>query len=96
MDHPPIPSLAGQTLGNWNLLRQLGEGSFGAVYEAQHQAIAQRRAAVKVLHPHLSTDAVVQRLGERRPAGKAEHQSRQQQLAARKAHHVTSPRKSRT
>ena len=77
MDHPPIPSLVGQTLGNWSLLRQLGEGAFGAVYEAQHQAIAQRRAAVKVLHPHLSTDPVVQRrfINEANAASQIEHQN---------------------
>lgn len=41
--------LAGQTIGNWRLLHLLGEGAFGAVYEAEHHAIAGRRAAVKVL-----------------------------------------------
>ena len=73
----PIPSLIGQTVGNWHLLRQLGAGSFGAVYEAQHQAISERRAAVKVLHPHLSTDAVVQRrfINEANAASKIEHQN---------------------
>lgn len=73
----PIPSLIGQTVGNWHILRQLGAGAFGAVYEAQHQAISERRAAVKVLHPHLSTDAVVQRrfINEANAASKIEHQN---------------------
>ena len=73
----PIPSLVGETVGNWRLLRQLGAGAYGAVYEAQHQAIAERRAAVKVLHPHLSTDAGVQRrfINETNAASKIEHQN---------------------
>ena len=49
MTHPHRIDLAGQNIGNWRLLRLLGEGAFGAVYEAEHHAIAGRRAAVKVM-----------------------------------------------
>ena len=73
----PTPSLTGQLVGNWHLGRQLGAGAFGAVYEAQHHAIAQRRAAVKVLHPHLSADVGVQRrfINEANAASQIEHQN---------------------
>ena len=49
MTHTNRTDLAGQNIGNWRLLRLLGEGAFGAVYEAEHHAIAGRRAAVKVM-----------------------------------------------
>ena len=39
----------GRMAGEYRLLRKLGEGGFGAVYEAEHPVL-KRRAAVKVLH----------------------------------------------
>lgn len=57
-----MPSLAatteltGQTIGKYRLVRQLGQGGMGLVYEAVHTSIGQR-AAVKVLHPHLGQNA---------------------------------------
>ncbi|HNN98515.1 MAG TPA: serine/threonine-protein kinase, partial [Pseudomonadota bacterium] len=53
--------LTGRTIGNWQLLRLLGEGAFGAVYEAQHQAIAGRRAAIKVLDPQMAVRPDIKR-----------------------------------
>src|SRR6478752_8475313 len=40
---------SGRMAGEYRLLRKLGEGGFGAVYEAEHPLL-KRRAAVKVLH----------------------------------------------
>src|SRR5689334_7067393 len=70
-------SFIGRTVGNWELLRLLGEGAFGAVYEAQNSGIASRRAAVKILHPRLSGDrAMKQRfLNEANAASRAEHEN---------------------
>lgn len=45
-----------QQIGSYRILRKLGEGGMGAVYEAIHDAI-QRRVAVKLLHAELARDA---------------------------------------
>jgi serine/threonine-protein kinase len=76
-DRPDLPDLIGQTLGNWRILRQLGAGAFGAVYEAQHVTIAERKAAVKVLHPHLSADQQLQKrfINEANAISRIEHQN---------------------
>jgi serine/threonine protein kinase len=39
----------GSVFGNFRLLRKVGEGGMGVVYEAEHHTIG-RRAAVKVMH----------------------------------------------
>jgi len=44
-----------QTIGNFQLLRTLGEGGMGVVFEAQHVTM-HRRAAIKVLRPELIKD----------------------------------------
>lgn len=70
-------SYVGKTLGNWQLIRQLGAGSYGVVYEARNKAITQRRAAVKVLHAHLAVKAEVQRrfINEANAASQVEHEN---------------------
>ncbi len=44
--------------GKYKLVRMLGEGGMGSVYEAEHVVI-NRRCAVKFLHPELATNAEV-------------------------------------
>jgi serine/threonine protein kinase len=46
-------SLLGAVIGNYQIVRKLGEGGMGAVYLGQHQLLG-RRAAIKVLLPALS------------------------------------------
>ncbi|MBL9002726.1 MAG: protein kinase [Myxococcales bacterium] len=41
---------AGLLYGNFRIVRRIGRGGMGVVYEAEHQQIG-RRAAVKILHP---------------------------------------------
>jgi serine/threonine-protein kinase len=48
-----MPILTGQQIGNYQIVRKLGEGGMGAVFEAVHTQIG-RRAAIKVLHGHLA------------------------------------------
>src|SRR5262249_62089778 len=50
------PAVLGQMAGEYRLRRKLGEGAFGAVYEAEHPVL-KRRAAVKVLHQIADKDS---------------------------------------
>ena len=45
----------GQRIGNYRVLRKLGQGGMGAVYEAIHEEIG-RRAAIKILLPEFAQD----------------------------------------
>ncbi len=47
--------LVGTVVGGWRVLRRIGLGGMGAVYEVLEETIA-KRAALKVVHPHLSLD----------------------------------------
>src|SRR5206468_4072431 len=47
------PSVVGAVIGNYQIVRKLGEGGMGAVYLGQHQLLG-RRAAIKILLPELS------------------------------------------
>jgi serine/threonine protein kinase len=48
----------GDSVGEYRIVRKLGEGGFGAVYAAAHPVIG-KRAAVKVLHAQYSADEAV-------------------------------------
>ena len=51
---PPLLA-AGTQLGNYEVVRVLGYGGFGAVYEARHKLL-KRRVAIKCLHPHIAAN----------------------------------------
>ncbi|MEO8178408.1 MAG: serine/threonine-protein kinase [Deltaproteobacteria bacterium] len=63
------PDIAGRMAGEYRLGRKLGEGGFGAVYEAEHPVL-RRRAAVKVLHQvaGMDSDAVLRFVSEAQAA----------------------------
>jgi eukaryotic-like serine/threonine-protein kinase len=49
-----VAGLTYETIGNYRVVQQLGEGGMGVVCLAQHPIIG-RKVAIKVLHPALST-----------------------------------------
>jgi serine/threonine-protein kinase len=53
-----LPRRPTERLGDYDLVRELGEGGFGTVYEARKQRI-DKPVALKVLHPHLVKDAEI-------------------------------------
>lgn len=48
--------LVGSKIQSYRIIRQIGRGGMGNVYEARHEQI-ERRAAIKVLHPEYARDA---------------------------------------
>jgi tRNA A-37 threonylcarbamoyl transferase component Bud32 len=63
----PVDPMLGLTLGGkYKVVRLLGEGGMGAVYEGeQHLGTTVRKVAVKTLHTHLSRDPKVKARFER-------------------------------
>ncbi|MGH7145213.1 MAG: protein kinase domain-containing protein [Planctomycetota bacterium] len=64
----------GKTIGDYKIVRLLGVGGMGEVYEAQQKSL-DRRVAVKILAPELATDSetVDRMIREARNAGKLNH-----------------------
>lgn len=66
-------ALIGQEFGNFRVLRRLGQGGMGAVYEAQHKLI-KSRAALKVMKQSLTSPEYARRfLDEARAVNIVEH-----------------------
>lgn len=58
---PPGPAgelALGDAVGEYLIVRKIGEGGFGTVYEAAHPVIG-KRAAVKILHAQYSADEAI-------------------------------------
>lgn len=72
--HGPDPDLRGQMAGEYKILRRIGTGGFGTVYEAEHPVL-KRKAAVKVLHDHRDKDspAVLRFFAEAQAASQIRH-----------------------
>lgn len=64
----------GMQIGNYRLVRKLGEGNFGAVFAGEHIQIG-RKAAIKVLHPSAQADPLteVRFLNEARSVNQVQH-----------------------
>ncbi len=48
--------LIGSQLGNYHIVKLLGEGGMGAVYLGQHTQLPGKRVAIKMLHPDISRE----------------------------------------
>jgi hypothetical protein len=62
----------GQRLGNYHLVRLLGQGGFAQVYLGEHLRLG-TQAAIKLLFTHLPDDDVEQFLAEARTLARLEH-----------------------
>jgi WD40 repeat protein len=63
---------AGQQLGNYRIIRLLGEGGFAEVYLGEHLHLG-TQAAIKVLHTQLTSDDMEQFRSEARTIARLEH-----------------------
>lgn len=68
VDHAPITETAGQQIGPYRLLQQLGEGGFGVVYMAEQKTPVKRRVAIKIIKPGMDTRQVIARFEAERQA----------------------------
>ena len=59
---------AGETIGRYTLLQQLGEGGFGAVFMAEQEEPVARRVALKIIKLGMDTRQVVARFEQERQA----------------------------
>jgi predicted Ser/Thr protein kinase len=74
VEDPDAPDvLVGTELGGCRLLKRVGDGGMGTVYQAEQLSLG-RTIALKVIHPHRSTPKLVARLhGEARVVASLSH-----------------------
>ena len=63
-----VAEQAGDSIGNYKLLEQIGEGGFGLVYMAQQSAPVRRRVALKIIKVGMDTGQTVLRFEAERQA----------------------------
>jgi len=63
-----IGERAGDRIGSYKLLQQIGEGGVGVVFMAEQEAPVRRRVALKVLKPGMDTKSVIARFESERQA----------------------------
>ena len=66
-DIAPVASLVGKTLGPWKVIREIGRGGMGAVYEGKRDdGEFEQRVAIKTLRTGADSAAVLQRFRQER------------------------------
>ncbi len=65
---PPVSERAGDRIGRYKLLQQIGEGGCGVVYMAEQDEPVQRRVALKVIKLGMDTKQVIARFEAERQA----------------------------
>src|SRR5687767_15370038 len=71
-DSKPPRELIGQTLGNYRVVSEIGEGGMGVVYLAEHTLLG-RKVAVKVLRKDVAPDLVDRFFTEAKAAASLHH-----------------------
>src|SRR5262245_27706156 len=64
----PAGDHAGQTIGRYRLLEQIGEGGMGVVYVAEQTRPVRRRVALKIIKPGMDSRQVIARFEAERQA----------------------------
>ena len=62
------PEEAGERIGHYKLLEQIGEGGFGAVWVAEQEKPVRRRVALKIIKLGMDTKEVIARFEQERQA----------------------------
>ncbi|MEI9863898.1 MAG: serine/threonine-protein kinase [Limisphaerales bacterium] len=62
------PEAAGDFIGRYKLLQQIGEGGCGVVYMAEQEEPVRRRVALKIIKPGMDTRSVIARFEAERQA----------------------------
>jgi serine/threonine protein kinase/tetratricopeptide (TPR) repeat protein len=62
------PEEAGERIGPYKLLQQIGEGGFGVVWMAEQEQPVRRRVALKIIKMGMDTKEVIARFGQERQA----------------------------
>src|SRR6266702_2938923 len=65
---PPLSERAGDRIGRYKLLQQIGEGGCGVVYMAEQEEPVRRRVALKVIKLGMDTKSVIARFEAERQA----------------------------
>ncbi len=64
----PHSGEAGESIGPYHLLQQLGEGGFGTVWMAEQEQPVRRRVALKIIKPGMDSREVIARFEQERQA----------------------------